>query len=124
MSKFVPNKEHSRTALIFLFSFEEKLLLNYTDCFEKLIVNMLHRKIHVNDSFGVSKVEILMLQTRNTENYQKGTKMQNCKHCWTKTMHKHKNNSQVIDLNRSLLKKRPEYQKRQHKIIFLHDNAP
>jgi len=29
---------------------------------------------------------------------------------------------QLIDLNRSLLKKRPEYQ-RQHKIIFLHDNA-
>ena len=28
----------------------------------------------------------------------------------------------MIDLN--LLKKRPEYQKRQHKIIFLHDNAP
>ena len=27
----------------------------------------------------------------------------------------------MIDLNRSLLKKRSEYQKRQHKIIFLHD---
>jgi len=31
---------------------------------------------------------------------------------------------QLIDLNRSLLKKRLEYQKRQHKVIFLHDNAP
>jgi len=30
----------------------------------------------------------------------------------------------LIDLNRSLLKKRPEHQKRQHKVIFLHDNAP
>jgi len=30
---------------------------------------------------------------------------------------------QLINLNRSL-KKRPEYQKRQHKVIFLHDNAP
>ena len=30
---------------------------------------------------------------------------------------------QLIDLNRSL-KKRPEYQKKQHKVIFLHDNAP
>jgi len=29
----------------------------------------------------------------------------------------------LIDLNRSLLKKRPEYQKRQHKVIFLYDNA-
>jgi len=27
-------------------------------------------------------------------------------------------------LNRSLLKKRSKYQKRQHKVIFLHDNAP
>jgi len=31
---------------------------------------------------------------------------------------------QLIDLNCSLLKKRSEYQKRQHKVIFLHDNAP
>lgn len=31
---------------------------------------------------------------------------------------------QLIDLNRALLEKRPEYQKRQHKVIFLHDNAP
>ena len=32
---------------------------------------------------------------------------------------------QLIDLiDRSLLEKRPEYQKRQHKVIFLHDNAP
>ena len=30
---------------------------------------------------------------------------------------------QLIDLNRSILEK-PEYRKRQHKIIFLHDNAP
>jgi len=31
---------------------------------------------------------------------------------------------QLIDLNRSLLKKRPEYQKRQYKVIISHDNAP
>jgi len=31
---------------------------------------------------------------------------------------------QLIDLNHALLQKRPEYQKRQHKVIFLHDNAP
>jgi len=30
---------------------------------------------------------------------------------------------QLIDLNHSLLKKL-EYQKRQHKVIFLHDNSP
>ena len=31
---------------------------------------------------------------------------------------------QMIDLNQALLEKRPEYQKRQHKVILLHDNAP
>ena len=30
---------------------------------------------------------------------------------------------QLVDLNRSLLQKRPEYLKRQHKVILLHDNA-
>ena len=31
---------------------------------------------------------------------------------------------QLTDLNRSLFEKRPEYRKRQHKIILLHDNVP
>ena len=31
---------------------------------------------------------------------------------------------QLINLNHFLLEKRPEYQKRQHKVIFLYDNAP
>ena len=31
---------------------------------------------------------------------------------------------QTIELSRALLQKRPEYQKRQHKTILLHDNAP
>ena len=30
----------------------------------------------------------------------------------------------MIDLNRALREKRPEYGKRQHKVILLHDNAP
>ena len=38
------------------------------------MVNMLHRKIRVNDGVGVLKVVTSMLQTRNTENRQKGTK--------------------------------------------------
>src|ERR1700712_3615304 len=31
---------------------------------------------------------------------------------------------QLADLNRALRQKRPEYQARQHKVIFLDDNAP
>ena len=31
---------------------------------------------------------------------------------------------QMIDLNQALREKRPEYQKRQHKVILFHDNAP
>jgi len=30
---------------------------------------------------------------------------------------------QMINLNQALCKKRPEYQKRQYKVILLHDNA-
>ena len=31
---------------------------------------------------------------------------------------------QMIDSNQALREKRPGYQKRQHKVILLHDNAP
>ena len=31
---------------------------------------------------------------------------------------------QMINLNQALHEKRPEYQKKQHKVILLHDNAP
>jgi [histone H3]-lysine36 N-dimethyltransferase SETMAR len=31
---------------------------------------------------------------------------------------------QMINLNQALCEKRPEYDKRQHKVILLHDNAP
>ena len=58
------------------------------------MMNMLYRKNRVNDGFSVSKLEISMLQTRNTENRPKNTKTWNCKHCWMKMIHKHKNNSQ------------------------------
>jgi len=30
----------------------------------------------------------------------------------------------MINLNQALCEKRPKYQKRQHKVILLHDNAP
>jgi len=38
---------------------------------------------------------------------------------WSETVNTKRYQQQLIDLNRSLLKKRPEY-----KVIFLHDNAP
>ena len=31
---------------------------------------------------------------------------------------------QMINLNQALCEKRPEYQKKQHKVILFHDNAP
>jgi len=70
MTKFVSNKERSRTALIFCFHLKKIAAESY-DYLEKLMVNMLHRKKHVNDGFSVSKLEISMLQTRNTENRPK-----------------------------------------------------
>ena len=55
MSKFLPHNEHLRRALIFVF-IRRKVLLDHTDYFEKLMVNVFHREIHVNDGFGVSEV--------------------------------------------------------------------
>ena len=92
ITKFVPNKEHSRTALIFCFHL--KNCCGIIPITWRSLVNMIHRKKRVNDDFSVSKFEISMLQTRNTENRPKSTKTWNCKHCWMKMIHKHKNNSQ------------------------------
>ena len=53
------------------------------------------------DQKGVTYYELLKPgKTVNTERYQQ----------------------QMIDLNQALREKRPEYQKRQHKVILLHDN--
>ena len=40
------------------------------------------------------------------------------------TVNTNRYQQQMIDLNRALQEKRPEYRRRQHKVIFLHDNAP
>ena len=42
-------------------------MLNHIDYFEKLIVYVLHRKIRVNDEFGILKVVTVRLQTRKME---------------------------------------------------------
>ena len=53
--RLVHNKDHSRIALTFCFHLK-KLLLNHADYFEKLMMNMVQRKIRVNDGFGISKM--------------------------------------------------------------------
>ena len=40
------------------------------------------------------------------------------------TVNTNRYQQQMIDLNRALQEKRPNYRRRQHKVIFLHDNAP
>ena len=40
------------------------------------------------------------------------------------TVNTNRYQQQMINLNRSLQEKRPDYRRRQHKVIFLHDNAP
>ena len=41
-----------------------------------------------------------------------------------RTVNTNRYQQQMIDLNRALQEKRPDYRRRQHKVIFLHDNAP
>ena len=55
--------------------------MNHTGYFEKLMVNMLHHKIRVNDGFGVSKV-VTSPQDKKTDKehgkLSKNLKMLNC----------------------------------------------
>ena len=39
------------------------------------------------------------------------------------TVNTERHGQQIMDMNQVLSEKRPEYQKRQHKVILLHDNA-
>jgi len=68
MTKFVPNKEHSRTVLIFCFHLKKTAAESYRLLGE--VYGEHARKKRVNDSFSVSKLEISIL-TRNTENRPK-----------------------------------------------------
>ena len=40
------------------------------------------------------------------------------------TVNTNRYQQQIIVLNRALQEKQPDYRRRQHKVIFLHDNAP
>ena len=75
-------KEHSRMALIF-FHIWRKLLLNHSDYFEKLMVNVLHRKIGENDGFKSGDFDTRQERRQGTRKTSKNSKMWNCKHCWT-----------------------------------------
>ena len=93
MSKFIPNNEHSRTGLIFGFNLKKTAAKSY---FEKIMVNVLHCKIRVSDGCGVSKV-VISVQDKNEDKVHgkspKNVTIWNCKHCLTKMIRKHKNNS-------------------------------
>ena len=48
--------------------------MNHIDYFEKLMVNIIHRKIRVNDGFGVSKVVTSIQDKKEDNEYGKPTK--------------------------------------------------
>ena len=130
MSSFVPTNYDFRTALVFCYHLKKtaaeshRLLveaygehaLGKTQCFEwfkkfksgNFDVRNEDRgkppkKFEDWDQKGIIYYELLKPgETVNTNCYQQ----------------------QMIDLNRALQEKRPDYRKRQHKVIFLHDNAP
>ena len=85
-------RQHS----FFVFTWR-KLLLNRTDYVDKFMVNVLQRKISVNDGFGVSKVVTSTKQDKKEDKEHgkspKNSKMWNYKHCWTKMIGKLKDNS-------------------------------
>ena len=130
MSSFVPANYDLRTALVFCYHLKKtaaeshRILveaygehaLGKTQCFEwfkKFKSGKFYernedcgkrpKKFEAWDQKGVIYYELLKPgKTVNTNRYQQ----------------------QMIDLNRALQEKQPGYRKRQHKVIFLHDNAP
>ena len=120
MSNFVPGNYDLRTALIFCYHLKKtaaeshRMLveaygdhdLGKSQCFEwfkKFRSGNFDVRIEERRTQKVIYYELLKPgEIVNTERYRR----------------------QMIDLNQTLREKRPEYQKRQHKVILLHDNAP
>ena len=120
MSNFVPGNYDLRTALIFCYHLKKtaaeshRMLveaygehaLRKSQCFEwfkKFRSGKFDVRNEERGTWNVIYYELLKPgETVNTERYRQ----------------------QMIDLNQALREKRPEYQKRQHKVILLHDNAP
>ena len=120
MSNFMPGNYDLRTALIFCYHLKKtaaeshRMLveaygehaLGKLQCFEwfkKFRSGNFDVRNEERGTWNVIYYELLKPgETVNTERYRQ----------------------QIIDLNQALREKRPEYQKRQHKVILLHDNAP
>ena len=120
MSNFMPGNYYLRTALIFCYHLKKtaaeshRMLveaygehtLGKSQCFEwfkKFRSGNFDMRNEERGTWNVIYYEVLKPgETVNTERYRQ----------------------QMIDLNQALREKRPEYQKRQHKVILLHANAP
>ena len=85
---------------------------------------MLHRKICVNDGYGISKVVILILHTILCVWWDEWCMVYYELLKPGETIDTKHYQQQLTNFNHLLLEKRPEYQKRQHKVIYFHDNAP
>ena len=101
-SKFIPNKEHSRTTLIFCFHSKKTAAESYRllreACGETVPSQDTHELWFRNFRRGDFKVV-----DKKHGKPPKSSKMRNCKHCWLKMSSKHKNNSTS---NWTLVKKR------------------
>ena len=70
VEKYTEQRAFADSINFFVFIWR-KLLLDHIDYFDKFMVNIFHRKIRVNDGFGVSLVVNSKLPTRNMKNRQK-----------------------------------------------------
>ena len=52
--------------------------MNHTDYFGKLMLNMFHRKIRVNDGFGVSQVVTSKQNDKKGKENEKSQKIRRC----------------------------------------------
>ena len=94
---------------------------NRIECLTKVTVSMLLVNHSALSGLKNSEVAILTRGTKNVD--QKGVIYYELLQPG-ETVNTERYRQQMIDSNQALREKRPGYQKRQHKVILLHDNAP
>ena len=119
MSSFVPTNYDLRTALVFCYHLKKTAAgehaLGKTQCFEWF-------KNFKSGNFDVRNENRGKLPKKFEDWNQKGViYYELLKH--GEAVNTNRYQQQMIDLNRALQEKRPDYRRRQHKVIFLHDNA-
>ena len=130
MSSFVPEKEHLREALLFCFNLKKSAAESHRMLVEAYGDSALSETT-CRDWFRRFKDGHFDLSDKKRENRPKKVEDHDQQGVVYyellkpgETVDAHRYHQQLIKLRRALREKRPDYEERHEKLIFLHDNAP